>query len=131
MAKDPSELLVYGKARELAKSVYWLTHHFPPEEKFELTKQIRRSASSVPSNLAEGCSRTTQRDLARFVEIALGSAMELECQLGMAGDFIEMGIFTIQKLDAEELPRVVNQVREVIKMLNALLRYWQQRQGVE
>ena len=124
--KCPSDLVVFKKADELVKTVYWLTNHFPSEEKFELVKQIRRAAVSVPSNLAEGCSRTSPKDFARFVEIALGSAMELEYQLGLARDLLSMGAFVAMKLDVLEVDRVVNQAVEVVKMLRSLHRHWQE-----
>ena len=82
--RDPKTLKVFEKANELARDVYLFTASFPSEEKFHLVTQIRRAAVSVPSNLVEGCSRSSERDFARFAEIALGSAMELEYQLGLA-----------------------------------------------
>lgn len=82
--RDPKTLRVFEKADELVLAVYRVTMCMPSEEKFSLTSQIRRAAVSIPSNLAEGCSRESTRDFARFVEIALGSAMELEYQLGLA-----------------------------------------------
>ncbi len=82
--RDPKTLKVFEKANELARDVYLFTANFPSEEKFHLVTQIRRAAVSVPSNLVEGCSRASEKDFARFVEIALGSAMECEYQLGLA-----------------------------------------------
>lgn len=82
--RNPNDLKVFQKARDLALAVYQLTIRFPGEERFELVRQIRRAAVSIPSNLAEGCSRQSQADFSRFVEIALGSSMELECQLSLA-----------------------------------------------
>lgn len=69
---------------QLVTSVYELTTKFPPDERFGLTQQLRRAAVSVPSNIAEGCSRESQADFRRFIEIALGSAMEVRCQLSIA-----------------------------------------------
>lgn len=82
--RDHRQLTAFIKARELALAVYRATSTFPREEQFGLTSQIRRSAVSVPSNLVEGCARQSEKDFLRFVEIALGSARELEFQLDLA-----------------------------------------------
>lgn len=71
------DLLVWQKSHALTLSVYKSTSSFPKEELYGLTSQVRRSASSIPSNIAEGCGRTTQSQLAHFLNIALGSASEL------------------------------------------------------
>ncbi|HEY3401438.1 MAG TPA: four helix bundle protein [Geothrix sp.] len=82
--RDHRQLIAFVKARELALGVYKATSGFPPEERFGLASQIRRSAVSVPSNLVEGCARRSEQDFLRFVDIALGSARELEFQLDLA-----------------------------------------------
>ena len=78
------QLVAFAKARELALKVYRATAGFPSEERFGLASQLRRSAVSVPSNLVEGCARRSEQDFLRFVDIALGSARELEFQLDLA-----------------------------------------------
>lgn len=82
--RDHRQLVAFVKARALALDVYKATSTFPREEQFGLTSQIRRSAVSVPSNLVEGCARQSEKDFLRFVDIALGSARELEFQLDLA-----------------------------------------------
>lgn len=82
--RNPQELKVFEQADELAMSVYHLTMVFPLDERFGLTQQIRRAAVSVASNIVEGCSRESQADFRRFIEIATGSAMEVQYQLGFA-----------------------------------------------
>ena len=82
--RDHRQLTAFVKARELALQVYRATSTFPREEQFGLISQIRRSAVSVPSNLVEGCARRSEKDFLRFVDIALGSARELEFQLDLA-----------------------------------------------
>ena len=79
------DLKVWTKAHQLALDVYRATKSFPREELYGLTSQIRRSAVSVPSNIAEGCCRS-QGDFGRFIQIAAGSASELEYQLLLAKD---------------------------------------------
>lgn len=70
------QLEVWQKAIEFANRVYDITQSFPSDERFGLTSQMRRAAVSIPSNIAEGTSRGSNRDFARFVEIAYGSLME-------------------------------------------------------
>lgn len=77
---------VYQKARKLVKDIYLLLENFPSFEKYSLCDQIRRSAISVPSNLAEGSGRFSLKERVHFVEISYGSLMELYCQLTIAND---------------------------------------------
>ena len=79
--KSYKDLLVWQKGIDLVKDVYQLTSHFPSEEKYGLTSQMRRAAVSVPSNIAEGQARGTSADFNRFLDIAQGSLAELETQL--------------------------------------------------
>ena len=72
--KDFQRLKVWEKAHQLTLTLYKETKSFPKEELFGLTSQIRRSASSIPANLAEGCGRDSEKELARFIQIAQGSA---------------------------------------------------------
>ncbi len=69
---------------DLVNEIYNMVDGFPSEEKYSLTSQITRSAVSIPSNIAEGASRTSEKDFARFLEISLGSCFELETQLRIA-----------------------------------------------
>lgn len=81
--RDHRRLKVFDLAHSLAISVYSATKHFPDEERYGLTSQIRRSAVSVPSNIVEGCARG-DGDYARFLKIAYASCRELEYQLELA-----------------------------------------------
>ena len=72
---------VWQKGMEILKQTYALTSSLPDTEKFGLVSQMNRAAVSIPSNIAEGASRSTQKDFRRFLEIALGSTFELETQL--------------------------------------------------
>jgi four helix bundle protein len=85
-ARDYKELLVWQKARVLAKLVYELTRHFPGDEKFGLISQMRRSGISIPCNIAEGQVRHTSREFIRFISHAEGSVAELETQLLLSVD---------------------------------------------
>jgi four helix bundle protein len=84
--KDFKELRVWAKAHEMTLTVYQLTHNFPKEELYGLTSQMRRSAASIGTNIAEGCGRRSDGELTRFLQIARGSASELEYQLLLARD---------------------------------------------
>ena len=72
---------VFKKSHQLVLNVYRITEKFPRDERFRLVDQMIRAAYSIPSNIAEGCSRSSQKDFKHFLEIALGSAFELETQL--------------------------------------------------
>lgn len=75
--RDFKSLIVWEKSHELTLLVYKVTSDFPRSEIYGLISQIRRSSSSIPTNIAEGCGRTTQSQMAHFLNIALGSASEL------------------------------------------------------
>lgn len=84
--KDYQTLEVWRRSHQFVLEVYRLTRGLPAEEKYGLSSQLRRSASSIPANIAEGCGRSGDRELARFVEIAHGSASETEYHLLLAHD---------------------------------------------
>ncbi|MEE9205388.1 MAG: four helix bundle protein [Acidimicrobiia bacterium] len=79
-------LKVWNRSHMLALAVYEATRRFPADERYGLRSQIRRSAVSIPSNIAEGAGRRSRRDYARFLDIAVGSASELEYQMGLGRD---------------------------------------------
>lgn len=79
--KDFKKLEVWQRGIKIVESAYILTKLLPKEEKFNLVSQINRSAVSIPSNIAEGSSRRSEKDYFRFLEIALGSCFELETQI--------------------------------------------------
>jgi len=111
---DVKQLQVWQKAIALCEAIYQVTHRFPDDERFGLTTQMRRAAVSIPSNLAEGYGRGTRRDYRQFVRIARGSAFEVETQILVAQ---RLGFLTD---DAANV--LVSQVREVLRMLNGLIR---------
>jgi len=84
--KDFREILVWQRSHALTLEIYRLTHQFPSEEKFGLVNQMRRAAASIPANLAEGCGRDGDAELKRFMNIALGSACELDYFVLLASD---------------------------------------------
>ena len=104
------ELNIWKRSVDLAVDVYHLTKSFPKEEKFGLTSQITRSAVSVPSNIAEGSGRNTNKDFNNFLGIALGSSFELETQLIIAN---KIGI-----LKNDSFNSISKETIEVQKMIN-------------
>jgi len=84
--KDFRQLKVWEKAHELSLSVYKTSSGFPKSEIYGLTSQIRRAVISIPTNIAEGCGRDSDADLARFLQISLGSASEVEYLLLLSRD---------------------------------------------
>lgn len=110
--QDFSRLKVWQKAHGLALDVYRSTESFPKNEQYELTRQLRRSATSIPTNIAEGCGRNSRGDFARFLTIAGGSASELEYQLLLSRDLDLLPRGTHKEL--------TNKTREVKRMLVGL-----------
>jgi len=84
--RDFREIKVWEKAHALTLEIYGATAGFPREEIYGLTSQMRRSSSSIPANIAEGCGRGGNAELARFLQIGLGSASELEYHILLARD---------------------------------------------
>ncbi|MCC5906044.1 MAG: four helix bundle protein [Balneolaceae bacterium] len=113
-------LSVWQKSHVLALSVYKITSGFPKEELYGLTSQIRRSASSIPSNIAEGCGRTTQTQMAQFLNIAMGSASELEYQILLSKDlgFIANSIYTEQTEKVQEIKRMLTSLHQKVSTDN-------------
>jgi len=114
VVRDFRKLKVWEKGHLLTIDIYQLTHDFPREELYGLVSQMRRSASSIPTNLAEGCGRGTEAELARFMQISMGSASELEYQLLLSKD---LGF-----VDDETYAKLNNQVLEVKKMLGPFIK---------
>ena len=108
------ELLVWRHAQDLALEVYRSTKAFPTEARYGLTTQMRRAAISVCSNIAEGCGRQGDRELARFLRIARGSVRELECQLLLSCKLGYLQQDAHAQLDAAS--------QEISRMLNRLIR---------
>lgn len=102
------ELEIWKKSRKFCSEIYSVTNEFPSEEKFGLTNQLRRASVSIPSNIAEGSSRNSQKDFSRFLEIAIGAAYEIETQLLIASD---LGF-----LNEKNLNSLVKNLEEIIKM---------------
>ncbi|WP_028292367.1 four helix bundle protein [Oceanobacter kriegii] len=111
MNRKYQNLVVWQKAMSLVKDIYSITAGFPECEKFGLTSQMRRAAVSVPSNIAEGSGRGTDKDFRRFLLHARGSLTELDTQLILAES---LGLASYE-------PCVREQVEHVFALLNGLI----------
>ncbi len=111
--RDFRSLKVWGKAHDLTLAVYQSTRRFPKEELFGLTSQIRRSCESIPANIAEGCGRTGGAELTRFLQIAMGSASELEYHLLLSRD--------LKILSGPQYEHLSGELIEVKRMLASLI----------
>lgn len=108
---------VWHRAVEFADIVYADTRSFPSDERFGLTSQMRRAAVSISSNIAEGTSRSSDRDFSRFVEIAYGSLMEVVSQavVAMRQEFMTVDRLEALKLKAEALARMLSGLQATLK----------------
>lgn len=112
------ELVIWKKSRFFCTEIYSITATFPNDEKFGITNQLRRASVSIPSNIAEGSSRNSNKDFSRFLEIAIGSAYEIETQLLIASD---LGFINHDKLDSliiqlDEIIRMISKFRSTLKI---------------
>jgi four helix bundle protein len=112
--KDFRELKVWEMGHKLALTSYKVTSGFPKQELFGLTSQIRRSSSSIPANIAEGCGRLGNSELHRFLQIACGSVSELEYHFLLAKD--------LRYLSQPDYDSVQKELLDVKRMLVALTR---------
>lgn len=104
------DLEIWKRSRIFCSKIYAETANFPDNEKFGITNQLRRSSVSIPSNIAEGSSRASNKELSRFLEIAIGSAYEIETQLLISND--------LKFLEFETLESLLNEIEEIIKMIS-------------
>lgn len=111
--RDFRKYRVWVDSKELVKNVYSVVATFPTTEKYGLSSQMTRAAVSIPSNIAEGCSRSSDKDFKRFLEIAQGSAFELETQLIIA--------FEIKLIEESKFNESLKNLQNIQKYLNALI----------
>lgn len=111
--QDFRSLEIWRRSHEFTLSVYQITASFPKHELYGLSSQLRPSAASIPSTIAEGCGRGSDVDFARFLQIAIGSASEAECQLILARD--------LKYLDSTKQDQLEQQLQQIKKMAIRLL----------
>jgi len=103
------ELKIWQKSRILVKIVYEITKNFPEKENFGLTSQLQRAAISIPTNIAEGSGRNSNKDFARFLEIAISSAFEVETEIILSHD--------LGYISENVLNETISKVQEIQKMI--------------
>ncbi len=102
------DLEIWKRSRKFCAAIYEITSKFPDSEKFGLTNQLRRASVSIPSNITEGSSRHSNKDFSRFLQIAIGSAYEIETQLLIA--------FDLKFISEKESNNLTAELEEIIKM---------------
>ncbi|WP_421874958.1 four helix bundle protein [Marinoscillum sp.] len=110
--RDFTKYDVWNNGIDFVVDIYEMTKNWPDEERFGLISQVRRAAVSIPSNFAEGCSRSSEKEFKRYLEIALGSAFEVKTQLVIAS---KLGFTSFN--DAQEL---MDKLDLESKQINAL-----------
>lgn len=110
--KDFRDLIVWYKGDNLTIKIYSLTKNFPKEEMYGLTSQLRRAVSSIPINISEGCGRGSNADFARFLQMSMGSASEVEYLLLLAN---ELGYIN------NSIDILMSDIQEIKKMLASLI----------
>jgi four helix bundle protein len=106
------DLIIWQRSVNLATDIYEVTSAFPSEEKYGLVSQMRRCTVSIPSNIAEGAGRSSDREYSRFLEIAYGSAYELETQLHIS--------FNLKFIDSNNFKKLTDEIEEIQKMIFTL-----------
>lgn len=119
MLKSYKDLKVWEKSYTLCLHIFRITAKFPKEERYGLTSQIRRSAVSIPSNIAEGYGRKTTVDYIRMLYISYGSICELETQIYLAGD--------LNLIPSEDLEPLKQAIAEIERMLKKLIKSLENR----
>ena len=112
--KDFKKLKVWAKAHRLTLDVYQASKTFPREELYGLTSQIRRSCLSIPTNIAEGCGRSSDTDFARFLQNSMGSSSEVEYLLTLSRD--------LQILTNDDYETLSDDVIQIKRMLTSLIK---------
>lgn len=105
-------LEIWKEAIAICKLIYQITETLPSEEKFGLKSQMRRCSVSIPSNIAEGCSRKTDKEFSKFIEYSIGSAFELETQLIITQE--------TKLIDSKNVKNILDQLIILQRRMNAL-----------
>jgi four helix bundle protein len=117
------DLDIWKKARSLVKEVYLVTRNFPKDEMYGLMSQMRRCAVSIPSNIAEGYGRQFKKETIQFLHISRGSLFELETQFFIASD--------LNFIDDENLDKLMQQLDDCKKLLNGLIKYFENSESLK
>lgn len=112
--KTYRELIVWEKSMTLVNQIYKVSKQFPADENFGLTSQLRRSAISVPSNIAEGYGRNSLNDYIRFLNISVGSLYEIQTQIEIA--------FNLNYVEKNHFYELYDNTKEIERMMSSLIR---------
>lgn len=104
------KLEIWIKSMHIVTEIYQITNTFPGNERFGLVSQMQRSAVSIPTNIAEGSAKTSNKDFARFLEISIGSSFELETELIVS--------YNLKYIDTVVYEDLINKISEIQKMIN-------------
>ncbi len=107
---------VYKLSKELVKEIYLLTSKFPKDEIYGLTNQLRRASISVPSNIAEGMSRDSNKDISRFLVIARSSLVEIDTQIEIA--------LSLNYLEGKDITKLEEFIVRIFQMLSKLIKHY-------
>jgi four helix bundle protein len=111
--RDFKDLMIWQKGMDIAKKCYFLTKHFPADERHGMIQQIRRASSSIPANIAEGYGRSSVGDYKRFLNIAQGSVNELETHLILSA--------RVRLCTEKEIESIIDSLKEESKMIISLI----------
>ncbi|MFY7889000.1 MAG: four helix bundle protein [Spirosomataceae bacterium] len=117
--RDFRKYFVWEQSHKLTLTIYAFTRNFPNDEKFGLTSQIRRACSSIPTNIAEGCGKLSEKDFARFLGISFGSASELEYLMLLVKDLGYIAVDDYEGLH-QEIVSIKKQLYHLINKINAV-----------
>jgi four helix bundle protein len=109
-------MVIWNRGIDLAVTAYEITKQFPKEELYGLRSQINRAVVSIPSNIAEGCSRSSEKDFARFLEMSLGSAFEVETDLVIAEKLGYIKLDSLQSFTAH----LVSEQKQIHSLIDKL-----------
>ena len=108
MKHNFKKLDIWKRSRSLVKEIYVLTRKFPKEEFYGITSQIRRAVISIPSNISEGVSRSTDAQIVHFLDISIASSCEVETQLFLS--------FDLEYISETDLNRLIDEITQIRKM---------------
>ncbi len=111
------DLKVWERSHQFTLKVYEVTKYFPKEELYSLTNQLRRAASSIPANIAEGCGKNSNPDFGKFLNIALGSSNEAEYYLILSKD-----LNYLNEQNFDDLSKIINEIKAMLISLIAKVR---------
>ena len=117
--KTYKELEVWKRSTQMVIDIYTITKNFPKDELYGITSQLRRAAVSIPANIAEGHGRNYSKETIQFLHIARGSLYETETLLELS--------FRVGYIDTSEQTFLTNTLNECIRMLNGLIRHFQNK----